>query len=296
MDTVAKIKELRAGTAKEFWDLLSPEKSLFPQPCQLLYRGQANAGWALEPSLFRRGKNPAAVFGASLPVESDYQVFAEWMFLKQFIEHCDSIGLRIPNDSLEFRDTYFSQNLPAGPGRSLINTSLWPPEKLFEVMALAQHCGLPTRLLDWTRRSYVAAYFAASDVLAGKGDFKDSEEKRLAVWALDIERKGLFKELQIVAVPGGSSANLAAQRGLFTLVRQHGVRGEIFEGTALLDEYLSGQVMCPLVKVSLPAPEAPAVMDFCAKFGISGATLFPDYSGAARATMDDLHSWSQSNR
>lgn len=291
-----RIQEFKAATGREFWDLLSPEKSLFAPPCDLLYRGQKDAGWGLEPRLFRPGNNPAALW--SPPREphslaSDDQVFAEWKFLEIFMDHCDSIGLKLPNDSCQFRNNYFTGSCPAGPGGSLINTSLWPPKELFELMALAQHHGLPTRLLDWTKRSYVAAYFAVSDALAENSNFEDSDEKRLVVWVLDIEKKGLFKDLEVVRVPGGTSSNLAAQAGTFTLLRQHGTRGQRFRGTTSLDEYLSDQSECPLKKVTLPVRRAPEVMDLCRTYHISGATLFPDYYGACRAAMDDLHRWSR---
>lgn len=290
-----KITELRTATEREFWDLLSPlssEKLPFTSPCNLLYRGQANACWQLRPSIFRNGNHPSELWGLqpASACESEEQVFAEWMFLKRFVEHCDSVGLTIPNDSSKFREQYFSQNLPAGPGQSLIRTTLWPPKELFDVMALAQHHRLPTRLLDWTKRSYVAAYFAASDAVRGKGKFDGSGENRIAVWVLDIEKKGLFKELEVVSVPGSNSANLAAQRGVFTLIRQKGVRGQAFEGTPVLDEYLSQQVECPLAKVTLPADKAPLALTLCDKYGINGATVFPDYYGAARATLDDFYS------
>ena len=123
-----KIMEFKAARANEFWQLLSPEKLLFPFPSEVLYRGQADATWHLVPSLMRNMRNNAATPWKKLRtnVNSDDEVFSEWAFLKQFVEHCDSIGLRIPNDSNEFRKKYFDQNSPAGPGGSFIRPSCWP--------------------------------------------------------------------------------------------------------------------------------------------------------------------------
>jgi len=291
----SKIKEYRVSTASELWQLLAPEKSIFPAPCQPLFRGQAKAEWRLQPALFRDGNNPAVPF-ESPQLGSDYQVFSEWALLDQFAKHCDSIGLRIPNDSLTFRHQYLNQNAPAGPGGCFVRTSLWPDPALFELMALAQHHGLPTRLLDWTRRAYVAAYFAASDAIAGGGRTDKAGGNYIAVWALDVERKGLFREFEVVRVPGSNNANIASQAGVFTLLRQQGIRGQAFQGTVLLDEYFMSQPECPLAKVTLPLAQAPALMELCAKYSITAATMFPDYYGAAKAANDELHRWHFASR
>lgn len=291
-----KIKEYRAATAKEFWDLLSPERLLFREPCELLYRGQCDADWHLEPSVVREGNNPAIGF-ARAPVHSDEQVFSEWVLLDKFIEYCDCIGLSIPNDSPHFRDTYCNRSTNA-LDLQLVNTSLWPSRELFDLIALAQHYGVPTRLLDWTRRSYVAAYFAASGALS-ETNHRSNSEKQICVWVLDIHAKARFREFAVVQVPGSNNANVAAQAGVFTLLRQEGTRQTEYKTTALLDEYFSQQPECPLIQVTAPRSAAYEVMQLCEKYGINGATLFPSYYGAARATLDFLHmvaDWAATNR
>lgn len=270
---MADIEAIHASNAAGFWGLLSPEKTLFPPPCNLLYRGQADARWNLTPGMLRKGMCSAA----------DMQVFKEWAYIDTFVRHCDSIGLVIPNDSPAFREKFLNQNSPAGPGGSV---SEWPPTEMHPLMALAQHYRLPTRLLDWSTRAYVAAYFAVSDALAGKAP---ADAERLAVWALDIEKRAHFHELKMVAVPGGNNANLAAQSGRFTLLTQKGGRARPLEGETALDLYFAAQAIpSPLKKITLPIAEAPAALRLCALYGVTGATLFPDYYGAARATEDAL--------
>jgi hypothetical protein len=206
------IEEKPAADAAEFWRLLSPEKPLFPASSVLLYRGQANASWPLEPSILRHPENKlGVVFRANGEVASDDQVIKEWVYLSSFVRFCDSIGLAIPNDSPEFRKIYLDQ---PGPGIAFIQTTLWPDPILYGLLALAQHHGVPTRLLDWSTRSYVAAYFAISDALRNQKCTPESD--RLAVWVLDVTRKGLYPNFETVKVPGGNNANLAAQAGMFT--------------------------------------------------------------------------------
>jgi len=269
----ASIKVKHAATARKFWALLSPEKPLFPKGRTLLYRGQCSDQWNLTPRVLREPASSAA----------EEQVRKEWMYLDTFVRHCDSIGLAIPNDSPDFREEFLNRN---SLSRLLNHLSEWPPIKMYPLMALAQHYGLPTRLLDWSSRAYVAAYFAISDALVKKDCL---HAKQGAVWVLDIEQRTLFRELKVVTVPGSNNANLAAQSGRFTLLTQKGGRAKRFEGEMALDSYFASQALpAPLKKITLPITEAPAARKLCSLYGVTGATLFPDYSGAARATKDEL--------
>ena len=74
-----------------------------------------------------------------------------------------------------------------------------PPrlEDTLEWLALMQHHGAPTRLLDWTKSPYVAIFFAMSS----GGDSGEA-----ALWAIDLEwcKREALQRLQVSADPGES--------------------------------------------------------------------------------------------
>ncbi|MFK7698676.1 FRG domain-containing protein [Pseudomonas caspiana] len=89
-------------------------------------------------------------------------------------------------------------------------------------MAMAQHHGVPTRLLDWTTKAYAAAYFAAGSISSRFADWK--EDDRLAIWALNTDRAHRHSEIVLHRSPGSISWHLAAQGGLFSVHPHSGER------------------------------------------------------------------------
>jgi hypothetical protein len=270
-------------TLDHFWNLMSPIGVLLGDPhSRFIFRGQQDSDWKLVPKIFRQKviRKYKRGMTASLKDHPGQAIF-EWMLLRGFIRFCDERGLAIPEDSMEFRQYFDLSNIGNIHG---IGSHSWPQERVIPLMALAQHHGLPTRLLDWSRNPYVGCYHAAaSAVTAGDGCL--TYDKRIAVYALDLKQLHKVKDIRHVAVPGSTSVNLSSQAGSFILVNNAGWRGEQFTPDVSLESKLPMHATV-LKKLTLPISLAGDLLLRCDKFGISAASIFPGYDGAARAVLE----------
>lgn len=269
------------GSAKDFWERLSPARHRTAAAQNEIYRGQAESRWPLVPIVLRkehRRRFPPIHDTATV------QLVHELGLLKSFCEFCDQTGVRIPGDSIEFRATVLELNAYKNIAHDVQS---WPSAQVLEVMALAQHHGVPTRLLDWSRHAYSAVYFAAVSALRRRELWSPGD--RLAIWILNLDKINVYrKRVRVVAPPGSVSPHLAAQSGLFTVHAQGGNPEEPLNVTGLEDEFLiPGDT--PLTKLCVPVVQSVPLYEYCRKVGVSGATLFPGATGAAAAVLDDLH-------
>ncbi|MBB3190917.1 FRG domain-containing protein [Halomonas cerina] len=268
-------------TARELITALSPLNTDHWPRGMYVFRGQRSTQFGLVPSAYRSQSEISArrMWQGHGDVSGGRQVFFEIRMLSSFLEACDASGLQVSGDSIQVRQLLHEAL------HLFLNPSEWPPMALLPVIATAQHHGVPTCLLDWTWRSYVAAYFSASSVVR-----EPESAGELAVWALRVDMCKQWEKLSFLTMPGGTTANLAAQAGVFTISGIKATGGEHFESTAIEhqeDVYNNLLGPCPgLIQMTLPVSEAPELLRLCADLGVKGSVLFPGYEGAAREVID----------
>jgi hypothetical protein len=144
------------------------------------------------------------------------------------------------------------------------------PINPWEWLAIAQHHGLPTRLLDWTRNPLVAAYFAVEK------DCEESSDSAIYAFSandeLDLETlpDPLKVTVEGVVFPGHITPRIVAQSGLFTI---HPNPTESLRGPKVDKLIIPGSLRKDLKKILFA-------------YGLHRGTLFPDLDGQA-----DFISW-----
>jgi hypothetical protein len=175
------------------------------------------------------------------------------------------------------------------------------PAHLIEWLALMQHHGAPTRLLDLTRSPFIAAYFA----------FEHCQEKQghcVSVWGLNInylrskavevlsaefgealqQNKNLINEQLFEKIFYGNNKALVFPVEPFRMNRRYSLQQSIFVSTGTSHQpfmeqlrFLEADIGRAVVKIELPAGDRREAMRDLQQMNLHRASLFPDLDGYA---------------
>lgn len=207
-------------------------ETLKPHKRHTVFRGHSDSSYRLVPRALRNEKEKETLYKCAKlyctetslidfkPDITQVQELSEALVLLQFYEMANLQGIRVPRPPLHHLGTPFEE--------AQLAIKDWMSPGWMELAALAQHYGLPTRMLDWTYDLTTALYFVA------RGFVKGSTNECATVWQMDMAKVSfLTKDVRFVVPEYALNPNLHAQKGLLTCLRN--TSGSQDES---LDEYL----------------------------------------------------------
>lgn len=300
------LTEVKFESASAFLAALSPWTSSIDLQ-GYIFRGHSDDSYELIPTSIRHENkdNFWRICGMGKPIDNqseweDWHSRAEYNLLREFYKIADRRGLYVPH--AERVRSRLASNFDIFSTMRL-SPEEWLPNDLLELAGLAQHYGLPTRLLDWSYDPLISAYFAAASAKPGTC---------LSVWALDADGMSYMNEtvhrspLRLVTPPYHGNPNLAAQSGIFTSwsVQQQTIHDIASAGALLIDRRSLDVLMkthaesqswefprSPFLKLRLPSDLASDVLRLLEAAGYGASRIFPGYGGVAKEVARRHQQW-----
>jgi hypothetical protein len=175
------------------------------------------------------------------------------------------------------------------------------PEYLIEWLALMQHHGAPTRLLDFSRSPFIGAYFAFEELV-------NADNSNVAVWAINVQalKEHALRELKKTYSSELEESNNIIDEKLFKKIffdnncslifpvepfrmnRRYSLQQSTFVSTGNSHDpfmkqlyFLKNSINQAVIKIELPGRLQKQVLRNLQRMNLNRASLFPDLDGYA---------------
>jgi hypothetical protein len=268
------------------------------------FRGQRDASWGLMPSAFREGTilGFQAKTHAPPPAKPMDRKDEERRAIVNFLFLADRVGIAVPGDGQHIR----VPKLPGHPQR--VDLAYWPWQEVLDTLAIAQHHGVPTRLIDFSHNPLVAAFFACYDAWKhfGRPSIEDgiADKGLVGIFAINIRnimvhvthrsQSSKSPRLIIISAPRASNSFLHHQDGFFLLDLDTDARGyppleRAYED--VLEELRQAKRTIyedpPLKKLMLPYSQVPQMLALLADEFVNIARIQPTPDNVVQALRDN---------
>ena len=325
------MKIIPINTEKDFYEIFLND--IINDSCaghkNIIYRGQTNDRWGLLPNIHRNytyenwsydfwgNGNNWTTKDKVLPPNSLIQAQIENVLLSRFLQSIEESNYSIPE--LNFKKNIFGWEKIHS--FSVIENDKYPNVKYEDLTAIAQHYGIPTRMLDWSKDYLVSLFFALQPSRFGFSHFSifslDTNDALSHIHPNSIYNQNstsFNKEafeyrneklgfLNIIYAPTHLCPNMKAQKGCLTYLSNkasaklnyhydlieyfnnlHKVNNEAYKLIHGKNFELTSEHPLPLKKYVFHPALAKFLIKWLYAHNIHEGTIFPDLNGIASNT------------
>ncbi|MBQ5318465.1 MAG: FRG domain-containing protein [Oscillospiraceae bacterium] len=296
------VSEFKIKTFEEFLMRMYTLLGGWPSSNAVVFRGQAK-DWPLVSSIYRANNyeliKKYSHFQCDFDSSLAYRVAEENLIL-EFYNMANLSKLKVPKiprflsrNNASFNTLNFVEKLEK-----------WPLDDSIELMALAQHYGVPTSFIDWTYDFNVALYFAVFGAIKEANNNGKYISDEIVIWTLPLYKLDLINSnsfgnkipLNFVTPSYYDNENLGAQKGILAYWEETLCHNEKVNDTPLdkkIETYIYSNYSdldCIIktanefmIKFLIPTSECKKIAKYLYNNNYNAAFLFPGYDGVVKS-------------